>query len=156
MKKILLRSGFVSFLFLFSSCVANLDRVRIDSYSLENVAFSGASKAKINLSIKVYNPTARKLTLEHAAFDVSGDGGVIARLHLMEAVEIPAESDGYHSLPVELNITNMLALLAGGMDLNNPPLDKLLLSGSLKVKAGMLSRTITVQNKTIGQLLKEL
>jgi LEA14-like dessication related protein len=136
--------------------VSNLDRVRIDNYNLEDVAFVGASKVKINVSIKVHNPTAKKLTLQQVAFDVLDDDAVIARMRLVEAVEIPASSDGYHTLPVELNITNMLALLTGGIDLNNLQLDKLFVNGSLHMKAGLLSKTITVRNKTIGQLLKEL
>ncbi|MDR2359246.1 MAG: hypothetical protein LBD87_05545 [Prevotellaceae bacterium] len=156
MKKVLLRNGLILSFFLLSSCVDNLDRVRIDNYGLEDVAFVGASKVKMNVSIKVYNPTAKKLTLQHAAFDVLDDDAVVARMHLVETVEIPASSDGYYALPVELNITNMLALLTGDIDLNNLQLDKLLVSGSLQMKAGLLRKTITVRNKTIGQLLKEL
>jgi LEA14-like dessication related protein len=130
--------------------------VRIESYGLDNVAFASTSKIKMTVSIKVHNPTAKKLTLQRAAFDVLDDDAVIAHLHLLEAVEIPASSDGYHSLPLELNVTNMLALLSGGIDLKNPQLDKLLVNGSLKMKAGRLSKTITIRNKTIDQLLKEL
>ena len=156
MKKFLLLNGFALFFFLLSSCTAHLDRVRIDNYGLNNVTFAGTSKIKMTVSIKVYNPTAKKLTLQRAAFDVLDDDAIIARMHLLEAVEIPASSDSYYSVPMELNITNMFALLSGGIDLKNPQLDKLLVNGSLKMKAGRLSKTITVRNKTIDQLLKEL
>jgi LEA14-like dessication related protein len=156
MKKFLLQGGLILSFFLLSSCVANLDRVRVESYGLKDVTFSGASRVQMNVSIKVYNPTGKKLTLQRAAFDVLDGDAVIARMRLLEAVDIPASSDGYHLLPVELNITDMLALLTGGIDLNNPQLDKLLVNGSLKVRAGLLSKTVAVHNKTIEQLLKEL
>lgn len=156
MKKFLLRNGVALSLFLLSSCVSNLDQVRIASYGLQDVAFTGASKVTMNVSIQVHNPTAKKLTLQRAAFDVLNDDMVIARMRLLEAVEIPASSDGHYMLPVELNITNMLMLLTSGIDLNNPQLDNLLVNGSLQMKAGSLSKTVTVRKKTIGQLLKEL
>jgi LEA14-like dessication related protein len=156
MRKFLLRSGLALSVFLASSCVARLDQVRVADFRLDKVAFSGASKMTLSVSIKVYNPTAKKLTLQSAAFDVLENDAVIARLRLLEAVEVPASSDGYHVLPMELKITDMLALLTSGIDLQNPPLEKLLVNGSLKMKAGMLSKTVTVQEKTIEQLLKEL
>jgi LEA14-like dessication related protein len=123
---------------------------------LQDVTFAGTSKVKMNVSIEVHNPTNKKLTLQRAAFDVLNDDVVIAQMRLLEAVEIPASSDGYHALPMELNIINMLMLLTSGIDLNNPQLDNLLVNGSLQMKAGWFSKTVTIRKKTIGQLLKEL
>jgi LEA14-like dessication related protein len=156
MKKFLLRNVLVLSLFGASSCVADLDRVQVNDYRLDQVTFAGASKIKITVSIKVYNPTAKILTLKSAAFDVLDGDVAIARIHLTESVDVPASSDGYHTLPLELSITNMLALFASSIDLHNPQLEKLLVSGSLKVKAGLLNKTVTIREKTIGQLLKSL
>ncbi|MDR3350565.1 MAG: hypothetical protein LBN98_02805 [Prevotellaceae bacterium] len=156
MKKTLLSNAAALLLFLLPSCVASLEQVRVESYGVEDVVFAGASRITMTLSIKVHNPSTRKLTLQHAAFDVLDSDAPVARLRLLEPVEIPASSDVSCALPVELEITNMLALLTGGIDLRNPQLDDLLVNGSLQVKAGLLRKTVNIRKKTVGQLLKEL
>ena len=114
------------------------------------------SKIVVDTELKVYNPTKKKLTLKNGDFDVLYENMVFARLKFTGETEIPAQSNDYQAVPMELNITNMLALLSSGIDIRNPEIEKLIVNGSLKVKVGALSKTFPVENVTLEQLLNSL
>jgi LEA14-like dessication related protein len=150
MKKIVV---WCSFLLLLSACTGGLKDVRIEDFKVNDVKLSSA-RLLIDASIKVHNPTGRDIHLKELELDVLNNRQPFAHLSLQKAVTIPARSDEYHSLPLVLNVSDMLALLTGGIDIHNPKLEQFAVNGHLKLKTGALSKKIKVQEQTLEQLLK--
>ncbi len=139
-----------------SACTTNFDEVRVEDFRVNNMAMESLSKINIDASLKVNNPTKSLLTLKEADFDVLMNGTVIAHLRMLGETEIPAKSADYQAVPMELKVTNMIALLTSGIDLQNINIEKFVVNGSLKVKAGMWSKTFPVENMTLEQLMKSM
>jgi LEA14-like dessication related protein len=151
----MIRTGFFLLIMAaMSACTTDFSGVRVDDFRIDSLRLTGMSKARISASLKIINPTKKLIQLKSAEFDVSTDGGVFAHLRLLEAVPVPAGATDYQPVPLELQITDWLAVI-GNIDLRNleQDLDRFLLSGEMKIKAGAWSRTLKVENRTLKEII---
>ncbi len=157
MRRFLLQSFTVVVVLLLSSCSGGLDKVRVDDFRVDNISFVNSSKINIAAALKVVNPTGKKIVLKTAEFDVLTNGGLVfAHLRMPEPATVPAKSEDYQPLQLELRITNMMALLSGDINLSELNIEDFLVDGAVQMKSGVLSKTFKVKDMTLGQLLKSL
>jgi LEA14-like dessication related protein len=154
MKKSIYVGGCAFLLLAISACTTDFSAVRVDDFRVENIDASNLKKIRVDVSLKVVNPTKRTLELKAADFDVLNDGAVFAHLRMIEPVLVPARSDDYRRLPLELQITDVMALLTMNINLRELNLEQWVLNGSVKLKAGIWSRTRKVENATLAQVLQ--
>ncbi|MDR2361969.1 MAG: LEA type 2 family protein [Prevotellaceae bacterium] len=139
-----------------AGCTTDFREVHFDDFQIDSLRMVGTSKIYISASLKITNPTRQAIRLRAADFDVSADSVVFARLRLREEASAPAQTVAVLSVPLELQITDWLALI-GSVNVRTieAELDRLLLNGSLRVKAGCWNRTLQVQNRTLKQLVDD-
>lgn len=111
------------------------------------------SKATLQLAANVDNPTCYVLKLKKAEFDVLRSGYTFATLSLPKKLKVPKRSNQLQTVDLELHLKNPLALLAGGFELD---LDDFTFTGTIKVGAGLLSKTMKFDNVTLDQLMRTL
>ncbi|MDR0729565.1 MAG: LEA type 2 family protein [Prevotellaceae bacterium] len=154
--KIIIRIGFFLLMMVAAgACTTDFSKVRFDDFRVDSLHVASLSKIYISASLKITNPTKQVIRLRAADFDVSVDGAVFAHLRLREEVLAPAKSSDFLSVPLELQITDWLAVLGIGKinaDEMEEQLEKFILNGHLHVKAGVWNRTLWVQNRTLKQL----
>ncbi|MDR0667276.1 MAG: hypothetical protein LBF90_01495 [Prevotellaceae bacterium] len=140
---------------LLSACTTDFSGVRVDDFRVDSLRMASMSTIRIHASLKITNPTRQAILLRTADFDVSVDDGVFAHLRLLGEVPVPAGSSEFRPVPLELQITDWLAVIGFGKinaDNLEKQLDKFVLNGDLHLKAGVWRRTLKVKNRTLKQL----
>lgn len=140
---------------LMSACTTDFSEVRVDDFRVDSLRMASISTIRIHASLKIKNPTRQAIVLRAADFDVSVDDGVFAHLRLLDEVPVPAGSSDFRPVPLELQITDWLAVIGlGKINVDNleKHLDSFVLNGDLHLKAGVWRRTLKVENRTLKQL----
>ncbi|PLX10974.1 MAG: hypothetical protein C0597_15840 [Marinilabiliales bacterium] len=138
--------GVLLFSILLSSCGAYK---AVNIGNVENVNFKGMidNKISLELQVPVSNPNNYKIKIKTMDFDVSINGNYLGKMKNTNEMIIPKKSDEIQNLVVDIYMKNALAGVATFYRLRKEKKFDMEISGKIKVKALLKTKTIEVSEK---------
>ncbi|MDR1054351.1 MAG: hypothetical protein LBL90_00620 [Prevotellaceae bacterium] len=146
----------IQFLFLlfvilaFVSC-GNLKNISIDEVEQSVVRRQSGSKVMVETRVKVNNPTGHKLVLRKIDAEILRNGYQFANVKLKEKVKVLPHSNDYHSVFVEFNVIDIMAVITKTVDLTRLN-DNFTATGFIKGGTGLLCKKFKFTDITMSQL----
>ena len=132
------------------SC-GNLKNISIDEVSESRMRKQSGSKVTIETRVKVNNPTGHKLVLRKVDAEILRKGYQFADVRLSKKVKIPAHSNDYHSVMLEFDVIDVMAVATGTVDLTQLD-DNFTVSGFIKGGTALLCKKFKFNDVTMSQL----
>jgi hypothetical protein len=105
-------------------------------------------KAVMEIGVKVNNPTGKKLYLKKGEFEIFNKGYTFGKARLLEQTEIPAYSNDYQPVLLEISITDAMAIMKGSVHsiLSDENISLLTFSGYIKGGTKLISKKYKFEN----------
>lgn len=130
-----------------SSCV-RIDDINVQS--VENVSIEGMSK--LNLTLRVENRAGSKVTIKEGRMTLNQGTEKVMELMIPSAIVVPRRSVSSVEIPIRVKLNNPLSALALLRNIEKQS-NTLTVSGRFKVKAGMMSKEIVLENVPLSQIM---
>jgi LEA14-like dessication related protein len=138
---------------VLTSC-GNLRDIRVEEIRRGSVSLQQQSNGKMRLSMdaRISNPSRHTVTVTQLDLRLRFNGATIAVVNAPEQLKIAKRSNDFLPLQLDVQLQNMLMLL--GLRKNN--MDQLVVSGQLKAKAGLLHKTIDIEEQPASALVPQV
>lgn len=133
-----------------TSC-GNFKNVSIDEVEESRVRKQSGSKVVVETRIRVNNPTSHKLVLRKINAEILRNGYQFADVTLKEKVKVPAHTNDYHSVLLEFDVINIMAVITGTVDLTQLD-DSFTATGFIKGGTGLLSKKFKFADVPMSRL----
>jgi len=141
--------------YLFGIILLSILLISFGSYksvnigNVENVNFKCMvdNKISLELQVPVSNPNNYKIKIKSMVFDVSINGNYLGKMKNTNVMIIPKKSDEIQNLTVDIYLKNALAGVATFYRLRKEKKFDMEISGKIKVKALLKTKTIEVSEK---------
>ncbi len=140
----------------FVSC-SQYEDIIVEDVTVNNFKFESTSKVILDLSVKIDNGSNKTLAVKKIDFTLAtAKGRNFADVTLVKASKVKPHSDDYYPVQLQVNITDLMAIMSSGLDMHSPDLSKIFATGKLKMKAGCLPYTMKVDKKSLKDLVNSL
>lgn len=145
MKKIHFLFPLLAVLFLSASCIRQ-DDFRFIGF--EGAAMHGLTRADV--TVRIENRSNRNVTLQDAHLYVFNEGAEVCEIRLRNDVVIPKRSSEAICLPLQLRVSDPLALYGLIKSLSVKGIGQLTVSGTGTVKAGKLKKGFEMSERPLS------
>lgn len=124
--------------------------------SVESVTPNGGSK--IGVTLLVENKYRKDIRIDHAKVSISNYGKPFLDAMVVDGIVIPAKGVNSVFFNIAYKITDPFAVLGIALEANNNPnwRDSITLKGEVKVKVGVVGKTITIPEISLNDAMKML
>jgi LEA14-like dessication related protein len=136
-----------------TSC-GNLRDIRVEEIRKGSVSLQPQSSGKMQLSMdaRISNPSRRTVTVTQLDFKLRFNGATIAVVSSPNPLRIAKRSNDFQPILLDVQLQNLLLLLG----LRKDNMDKLVVSGTLKAKVGLLRKTIDIDEQPASALVPQV
>lgn len=140
---------------LFQGC-ASYRQIELVDVEFGKVRMKALTKAEINVTLKIENPTRSTFHISSMDGVVNGAGSEFARFSLAQEISVPPGNPALVQAAIVAEVTDPLALLANGLSLNSLKDEKFTVDASLQIRKGLVKKKFKIKEVPLKELLKEL
>lgn len=140
---------------LLQGC-ASYRQVELADVEFGKVRMTALTKAEINVTLKIENPTRSTFHISSMDGVVKGAGSEFARFSLAQEISVPPGNPALVPATIVAEVTDPLALFANGLSLNSLKDEKFTVDASLQIRRGLVKKKFKIKEVPLKELLKEL
>ena len=140
---------------LLQGC-ASYKQIELADVEFGKVRMKALTKAEIQVTLKIENPTRSTFHISSMDGVVNGAGSEFARFSLAQEISVLPGNPALVPATIVAEVTDPLALLANGLSLNSLKDEKFTVDASLQIRKGLVKKKFKIKEVPLKELLKEL
>lgn len=146
--------GFCLFVIIVTAC-SNFEEVKVGSPAGLRINRLRASEINLEVLLPIENPNNKKFKVTTIDLDVSLNEHYLGKIRNVDQVLIPGKSKDIYTLSLEIEMNNLLSSVFSVLNILASRRVKLEIKGFLKVRSGIFTMTIPVEEMDEVLIFKE-
>lgn len=142
---------YITLVALCLTACSNFKNISIDDIQQGKVRTQSGTKVTVEIKVKVNNPTGHNLVLRKIKAEVLRNGYQFADVRLKKKVKVPPHTNNYHSVFIEFDLIDVMAVITGTVDLTQLD-DSFTTTGFIKGGTGLFCKKYKFTDVPMSQL----
>ena len=141
--------------FLLQGC-ASYRQIELADVEFGKVRMKALTKAEIQVTLKIENPTRSTFQISSMDGVVNGAGSEFARFSLAQEISVPPGNPALVPATITAEVTDPLVLLSKGLSLNSLKKEKFAVDATMQIRRGIIKKNFKIKDVPLEELLQEL